>query len=393
MTLFPRLFVLAAALPAVFATGTHTSSDCKATEFYWGDKSLCIPYGGYPNAPSPPKGTDCPKSWSWHSGQSCCVPQTPPPSSTPSCTSGWSWDAGKTCCLPHASTTSKPAAPTPSPSQCKGTEFYWGDKSMCIPYGGFPNPPSPPKGSDCPSNWSWHTGEGCCIPHQPPTTTPPTCGSGWGWDSGSKCCLPHTSTSTKPPGPTPTAPSDCKPSEWWWDDKSCCLPHGGTPNPPQPPSGSQCPSNWEWHTGKGCCVPQHPNPPPPQCGSGWGWDNGSKCCFPHGTTPTPTPSSKPGTPGHGHYKRAHKARNVSLCPTGLDACPIAGLAGLTDDWECLDTRTELESCGGCASTGAGQDCTAIPGAWNVGCNNGKCVVYTCAAGYLRSLDNKSCVKV
>lgn len=159
-----------------------------------------------------------------------------------------------------------------------------------------------------------------------------------------------------------------------WGDKGCCLPHGGSPNPPKPPKDTDCPPNWEWNPSKKHCVPKHPNQPPPQCPPGWGWNGGSTCCTPHTPTPpAPTPSSKPGKGGYHGHKRAHKARNVSLCPNSMEACPIAGLTGLTDDWECLDTRTELQSCGGCASTGAGEDCTAIPGAWNVGCNEGKCV--------------------
>ncbi|KAI0801269.1 hypothetical protein C8Q74DRAFT_1435702 [Fomes fomentarius] len=296
-----------------------------------------------------------------------------------------------------------------SAAGCKSSEFYWSEKSCCLPQGGSKNPPSPPKGTSCPTKWEWHGSKGYCVPQAPPTSGTPSCSSGWGWNKGRGCCEQHPTTSkytppapstTKvtPPTPTPSTPAggDCKPGQWWWGEKNCCLPHGGQPNPPKPPSGQDCPPNWEWDSGKKHCVPQHPSLPPPQCGSGWGWDNGSKCCFPHGSTPpVPTPSGKPGKPGqggYGHHKRA-KARNVSLCPNGLQACPIAGLTGLTDDWECLDTANELESCGGCASTGAGQDCTAIPGAWNVACKEGKCVVFTCADGYLRSLDNKSCVKV
>lgn len=57
---------------------------------------------------------------------------------------------------------------------------------------------------------------------------------------------------------------------------------------------------------------------------------------------------------------------------GLDACPIPGAHGLTGDFECLDTTNELESCGGCASIGEGQDCTLIEGAWNVACEQGIC---------------------
>ncbi|KIY52742.1 hypothetical protein FISHEDRAFT_8917, partial [Fistulina hepatica ATCC 64428] len=52
---------------------------------------------------------------------------------------------------------------------------------------------------------------------------------------------------------------------------------------------------------------------------------------------------------------------------------------------------DLESCGGCLSTGRGQDCSAIEGAWNVACEQGSCVVYTCTSGYRRSSDGSSCI--
>jgi hypothetical protein len=41
-------------------------------------------------------------------------------------------------------------------------------------------------------------------------------------------------------------------------------------------------------------------------------------------------------------------------------------------YECIDFATELESCGGCASTGEGADCTSIPNAMSVGCESGVC---------------------
>jgi hypothetical protein len=75
----------------------------------------------------------------------------------------------------------------------------------------------------------------------------------------------------------------------------------------------------------------------------------------------------------------------------LDACPIPTATGLSDDYECLDTSTELESCGGCASLGEGTDCTAIPHAWNVACNRGKCEVSSCAPGYKLSNVGAICV--
>jgi hypothetical protein len=61
-----------------------------------------------------------------------------------------------------------------------------------------------------------------------------------------------------------------------------------------------------------------------------------------------------------------------LCPSNLIACPVAGPPGFFSDYECIDTRHDLQSCGGCSSMGMGQDCTAIRGAWNVGCESGHC---------------------
>ena len=163
------------------------------------------------------------------------------------------------------------------------------------------------------------------------------------------------------------------------------MPKGGPPQPPPPPKGTNCPpTSYYWGNKQGCCVPRNPappNPPPPQCPKGWTWYPAVHRCH---ETPTPpsTPPPKPShQPGHGygdgnwgdhdgkHQKRSLKARSAP-CPTGLDACPVSSLAG---DYECLDTTTELESCGGCTSLGEGQDCTSIEGAWNVGCHQGSCV--------------------
>ena len=175
-----------------------------------------------------------------------------------------------------------------------------------------------------------------------------------------------------------------------FSQKECCLPRGGVSNPPSPPSGVSCPvSGWYWHTGKQCCVPHEPpssNSPPPQCTKGCFWSSLDLKCYPGSTTtsttPTPKPSSQPGygySNGKGaHYRRSElHSRNIALCPNNMEACPISGLMGPSGDYECLDTTAELESCGGCASTGDGQDCTAIEGAWNVACNQGSC------AGMLR----------
>jgi len=61
--------------------------------------------------------------------------------------------------------------------------------------------------------------------------------------------------------------------------------------------------------------------------------------------------------------------------------------------ECLDVTQALDSCGGCASTGEGQDCTKIRGAMSMGCETSKCVVYSCEAGWKPSLAGDKCVRV
>jgi len=82
-------------------------------------------------------------------------------------------------------------------------------------------------------------------------------------------------------------------------------------------------------------------------------------------------------------------------------------------YECIDFANELESCGGCASAGEGQDCSAIPNAVSVGCEAGSCagkwwrtrssgvgqgereceliIVYSCLDGF--AINGTSCVSV
>lgn len=195
---------------------------------------------------------------------------------------------------------------------------------------------------------------------------------------------------------TSVGSKSCKSDEFWWTDKECCLQKGGPTHPPPPPKNTDCPpTSYYWGEKQGCCVPRNPppsNPPPPQCPRGWTWYPTLHRCHLTPTPPSPPPSH-PSSYGNGQYgnhgyrKRDLKAR-TSLCPTGLDACPVSGLTG---DYECLDTDTELESCGGCTTLGRGQDCTSITGAWNVGCEQGTCVVYTCAGGFQVGADGKSCL--
>jgi hypothetical protein len=179
-----------------------------------------------------------------------------------------------------------------------------------------------------------------------------------------------------------------------WSDRKACM--SSESSHAMPPRGSKCPSNgWSWSSKFGCCTPQAPPYGEPQCPGGWSWMSGISQCQPHGAAyPTPsgyarrapepsvymaspyTYEKRQATPsGYPSYyeKRQLRSRTVSLCPGSLTACPIEFANGLSSDYECLDTKTELTSCGGCSSTNEGKDCTAIQGSWNVGCVKSTCV--------------------
>ncbi|KAL7410749.1 hypothetical protein BDY24DRAFT_417604 [Mrakia frigida] len=88
-------------------------------------------------------------------------------------------------------------------------------------------------------------------------------------------------------------------------------------------------------------------------------------------------------------RREKIARDHALCPADLTPCPV----GFARDggYECLDVHTELESCGGCRSTGLGIDCSALPGVRLGGttCAEGRCVVSACRRGF--RLEKGRCV--
>ncbi|GAA5820376.1 hypothetical protein JCM10212_002726 [Sporobolomyces blumeae] len=88
--------------------------------------------------------------------------------------------------------------------------------------------------------------------------------------------------------------------------------------------------------------------------------------------------------------RARARRNLArrnLCPASHEACAIEGSSG----FECIDTSSNLEQCGGCATSGAGVDCTALPNVDAVGCVAGVCEIWSCAEGASWSAETQSCV--
>lgn len=73
----------------------------------------------------------------------------------------------------------------------------------------------------------------------------------------------------------------------------------------------------------------------------------------------------------------------------------SGGAGYVRGHECVDVRSDLESCGGCVaddapangerSAGGGRDCSAIPHVDSVTCSGGACVIGECLCGSVRGV--------
>ncbi|PLW48456.1 hypothetical protein PCASD_04215 [Puccinia coronata f. sp. avenae] len=88
---------------------------------------------------------------------------------------------------------------------------------------------------------------------------------------------------------------------------------------------------------------------------------------------TPQPSQYAG------YRRQIADTEEKLCPNIQEtACPISVNAS---GHECIDTQTEITSCGGCESLNEGENCMAIEGADEVGCELGACRVFSALPGY------------
>ncbi|CAL1694647.1 unnamed protein product [Somion occarium] len=88
-----------------------------------------------------------------------------------------------------------------------------------------------------------------------------------------------------------------------------------------------------------------------------------------------------------------------LCPFSLTVCPLTShsrptsLTGwIQEGFECVDTESDLNSCGGCGTVNQTHDCTTIPGAVGVSCMTGSCRVDSCQPGYNRTSNGKTCVR-
>ncbi|KAF8328551.1 uncharacterized protein EI90DRAFT_3064556 [Cantharellus anzutake] len=97
-----------------------------------------------------------------------------------------------------------------------------------------------------------------------------------------------------------------------------------------------------------------------------------------------------------HSRRRAVQLALARCPTGYEKCGVYGRGRNTRGYECIDTRVNLESCGGCTSslpglTPTGRDCSAIANASSVRCVSSKCVIEFCRPGYLLDISGSECI--
>ncbi|KZT62223.1 hypothetical protein CALCODRAFT_505778 [Calocera cornea HHB12733] len=134
--------------------------------------------------------------------------------------------------------------------------------------------------------------------------------------------------------------------------------------------------------------------------------NGQQCSYPTGASPVCSASNPCDfTCPAGYHKQAGNCvlasskraarRDIGRCSAGFTKC---GAPSGVNAYECVDTRSSLESCGGCVipfpgMRPTGQDCTALPGVSDVACIQGTCRVSRCAEGFTLNEDGTTCVAV
>jgi len=95
--------------------------------------------------------------------------------------------------------------------------------------------------------------------------------------------------------------------------------------------------------------------------------------------------------------RRSKQLALARCPFGFEKCGVPGRGSNRPGYECLDTRSNLESCGGCTTplagmAATGRDCSAIANVSSVRCVSSQCVIEACRPGYiLDSASGSQCI--
>ncbi|KAH6904623.1 hypothetical protein BKA70DRAFT_1431928 [Coprinopsis sp. MPI-PUGE-AT-0042] len=183
------------------------------------------------------------------------------------------------------------------------------------------------------------------------------------------------------------APQTTAPAGKYTINGGCANCPAGTFSGPNAPSCTDCPPGAISNPGSSSCTPCPGGAVPAA--------NAQSCStcprdtFSNGDNCSPCPAgstSNPGSSSCGPQPSRRALADPALCPIpGQVRCPIWHGVGGTD---CVNPRTAEDSCGGCVAPEGfegeeftGIDCTAIPNVRRVGCNAGKCKIFSCIPGY------------
>jgi len=269
---------------------------------------------------------------------------------------------------------------TSNAGNCSSNEFWYEPIRDCVPLGKRSFESVPPYGMACPlnENWYWSSQLSVCLPASPlpdvSSSGSASCPSHHTWDTTASRCIQSATA--------------CGTTEFWFSEKATCLARRASS-----PASTRCPSGWYWSTELTSCAPANPEARSSlTCGKDSIWSPSTLICQRAATPSRRSPSKPSPSSGQASRRRSLKSRSVSLCPAGLDACPILR-AGDLSDYECVDPIYDLQHCGGCSMDGRGDDCMAIKGVWNVECIRARCSVLTCRPGYVPSINRRTCVKL
>ncbi|KAA1472658.1 hypothetical protein DENSPDRAFT_778802 [Dentipellis sp. KUC8613] len=156
----------------------------------------------------------------------------------------------------------------------------------------------------------------------------------------------------------------------------CKYPPGATPIcEAGNPCGFKCPPPLVPKNGQCVCAPPY-----------------SECNGKCGSFPKGCPSSVPRAKRETARLLAARGSSITTLEQANAICKASETVcgSGTRGWECLDTTSNLESCGGCltpapfpdAPSATGTDCSAIEAADRVQCLSGKCVVKDCKSGFV-----------
>ncbi|TRM64732.1 hypothetical protein BD626DRAFT_547122 [Schizophyllum amplum] len=111
-------------------------------------------------------------------------------------------------------------------------------------------------------------------------------------------------------------------------------------------------------------------------------------CLPEGSTcASPAPGSR---------RRGISLRKRTMTPSCGEEQELCGINGVRWGSECVNTHSDVESCGGCMipnplvlqgrrrSFEQGADCTLVANADQVACEEGACRILSCKVGYTQS---------